>query len=363
MTTQSNSQHVETVNRRRESRPALAAAIDRRKFVVSASQALAVGFLAPMAFGTDAAEPLFRISLAQWSLHRALRAGEIDALDFPRVAREDFGIDAVEYVNQFYLDRGRDLTYFKKLKAVADGNGVKSLLIMSDGEGALGDPHLPLRRLAVENHRAWIEAAQLLGCHAVRVNAKSESSLSSKEQQQWIADGLHSLCEVANDYEIDVLVENHGGLSSNGSWLAGLIRMADHPRVGTLPDFGNFLMEPDPEDPAGGLWYDRYRGVRELMPWAKAVSAKSYHFDDQGWETATDYTRMMEIVLDAGYRGWVGIEYEGAALSESDGIRATKSLLERVRRELAPLYLESVPSPGSTSLPAEIDTGDNLGPW
>ena len=338
MTTQNIAQRVGTVIRRREGWPALMARVDRREFVSNVSKTFVAVCLGSVARGGATTEPLFQISLGQWSLHRALHAGEIDALDFPRVARRDFGIDAVEYVNQFYADRGRDIEYLKKLKAVADGEGVRSLLIMCDGEGALGDPNLPLRRLAVDNHRAWIEAAQLLGSHAIRVNAESDSSLDSKEQQQWIADGLRSLCEVADAYEIDVLVENHGDLSSNGGWLAELIQMVDHPRAGTLPDFGNFLMEPDPEDPEGGRWYDRYRGVRELMPWAKAVSAKSHNFDDLGEETATDYTRMMGIVLDAGYRGWVGIEYEGAALSERDGIRATKTLLERVRTELAPRY-------------------------
>lgn len=341
MTTQNTTRRVGTAKRRKESVPSLTAGIDRREFVGNASKTFIAVCLGSVARGGATTDPVYQISLAQWSLHRALRAGEVDALDFPRIARRDFDIAAVEYVNQFYVDQGQDLEYLRRLKAVADGEGVRSLLIMCDGEGALGDPGLPLRRLAVENHRKWLEAAQLLGCHSIRVNAKSDSALEADEQQLLVADGLHSLCEVADEFGIDVLVENHGGFSSNGGWLAGLIELADHPRAGTLPDFGNFLMEPDPEDPAGGRWYDRYRGVRELMPWARAVSAKSHHFDDQGNETATDYTRMMKIVLDAGYRGWVGIEYEGAAFGEWEGIRATKRLLERVREELAPLYQDS----------------------
>jgi len=303
-------------------------------------------YLAPLACGGDPSDPVFRISLAQWSLHRALRAGEIDPLDFPQVARNDYGIDAVEYVNQFYVDHGEDAPYLKKLRSVADGEGVKSLLIMCDGEGALGDPHPPLRKQAVENHRKWLDAAQLLGCHSIRVNAKSDPDLDPLEQQLLVADGLRTLCEVADDYAIEVLVENHGGPSSDGMWLAGLIEKVGHPRAGTLPDFGNFLVEADAEDPAGGRWYDRYRGVDELMPFAKAVSAKSHNFDERGEETATDYTRMMKIVLDAGYRGWVGIEYEGSTLSEPDGIRATKKLLERVRTELTPRYLGTPASRG-----------------
>lgn len=320
--------------------------LNRREFVATTSIACAGVYLAPLACGGDPSVPVFRISLAQWSLHRALFAGEIDALDFPRIARTNYGIDAVEYVNQFYVDHGQDIPYLKNLRSVADGEGVKSLLIMCDGEGALGDPHPPERKKAVENHRKWLEAARLLGCHSIRVNAKSDLGLELEEQQLLVADGLRALCEIADDYSIDVLVENHGGPSSDGKWLAGLIEKVDHPRAGTLPDFGNFLIERDAEAPSGGRWYDRYIGVRELMPYAKSVSAKSYDFDDQGEDTGTDYARMMAIVLDAGYRGWVGIEYEGSTLSEPEGIRATKTLLERVRAELTPRYLDPPVSQG-----------------
>lgn len=319
--------------------------VDRRDFVITTSKALVAGWLAPIVCDAAEAGVLFRISLAQWSLHRAIFAGEIDPLEFPRIARQDYEIEAVEYVNQFYVDHGQDAPYLKKLRSVADGEGVRSLLIMCDGEGALGDPHPSLRKEAVENHRKWLEAARLLGCHSIRVNAASDPDLDPEEQQRLVADGLRALCEIADPYSIDVLVENHGGPSSNGEWLAGLIQKVDHPRAGTLPDFGNFLIEADAADPSGGLWYDRYRGVGELMPYAKAVSAKSHDFDEHGAETATDFTRMMQIVLDAGYRGWVGIEYEGSTLSEPDGIRATKTLLERVRTELTPRFLSPAAPP------------------
>ncbi len=301
------------------------------------------------------AKPLFEISLAQWSLHRSLFTvdpaemgwpklietlrggdyrslvkGEIDPLDFARVARRDFDIGGIEYVNTFFFDRAEDRPYLRRLKAVADGEGVRSLLIMCDFEGDLGDPDPAKRAGAVENHRKWVHAARFLGCHSIRVNAGSDESLSAEEQQKLAADGLRRLCELADEHEIDVLVENHGGLSSDAGWLAGVMAKVDHPRAGTLPDFGNFQISADPE-----RWYDRYRGVRELMPWAKAVSAKSHAFDADGNETGTDFRKMMKIVLDAGYRGWVGIEYEGSGLAEKDGIRATKALLERIRDELA----------------------------
>jgi sugar phosphate isomerase/epimerase len=198
---------------------------------------------------------------------------------------------------------------------------------MCDAEGALGDPDPARRRQAVENHHKWVEAAAFLGCHSIRVNAQSEGAYD--EQLRLAADGLRRLCEFADGHGIGVLVENHGGLSSDGAWLAATLRAAGHPRAGALPDFGNFLLRRDPEE-----WYDRYRGVAELMPLARAVSAKSHDFDAGGNETHTDYRRMMRIVLDAGYRGHVGVEYEGERLSEDEGIRATVRLLERVRAEL-----------------------------
>lgn len=268
----------------------------------------------------------FKISLAEWSLHRALFDGELDNLDFPRVAREDYGIDAVEYVNAFFKNKARDEDYLSDLKQRCDDHGVKSLLIMVDGEGALADADDTARRTAVGNHVQWLEAAAALGCHSIRVNAAGSGK--PEEQARRAADSLRWLAELATTYDLNVIVENHGGLSSNGAWLAGVMKRADHPRVGTLPDFGNFRIR-------GEQWYDRYTGVEELMPYAKAVSAKSHDFDDAGNETHTDYTRMLRIVLEAGYHDHVGIEWEGESLSEPEGIRLTKVLLERVRDELA----------------------------
>ncbi|ARA94671.1 MAG: sugar phosphate isomerase/epimerase [Bacteroidetes bacterium] len=279
--------------------------------------------------GTAASADLYRISLAEWSLHRAIFGGELDHLDFARVARQEFGLDGVEYVNQFFKDKARDQAFLREMKTRADGEGVRSLLIMCDGEGRLGDPDEARRIEAVENHHKWVEAAAYLGCHSIRVNAASEGSY--EEQQRLAADGLRRLTEFAAEHDLNVIVENHGGLSSNGAWLAGVMERVDHERCGTLPDFGNFRLRDDE-------WYDRYQGVAELMPYAKAVSAKSHDFDAEGNETHTDYERMMSIVLDAGYRGYVGIEYEGRSMPEMDGIRATRDLLVRVRERLAPRY-------------------------
>jgi L-ribulose-5-phosphate 3-epimerase len=271
-------------------------------------------------------EPPFKISLAEWSLHRALFGKQLDHLDFAKTAKNDYGIDAVEYVNQFFKDKAKDQQYLGEMKKRADDLGVRSLLIMVDGEGALGDPDEAKRKQAVENHHRWVEAAKFLGCHSIRVNAQSSGGYD--QQRDLAADGLRRLTEFAVPHGLNVIVENHGGLSSNGAWLAAVMKKVNHPRCGTLPDFGNF-------DTGDGKQYDRYKGVDEMMPFAKAVSAKSHDFDAQGNETATDYRRMMKIVLKAGYHGFLGIEYEGDRMSEPDGIRATKALLEKVRSELA----------------------------
>jgi sugar phosphate isomerase/epimerase len=270
---------------------------------------------------SDKAEPIFKISLAEWSLNRALFGKKLDNLDFPKTAKETYGISAVEYVNQFFKDKAKDQKYLTELKKRCDDLGVRSVLIMCDGEGALGDPKDSERTKAVENHYRWVEAAKFLGCHSIRVNAHSEGSF--EEQQKLAADGLHRLAEFAAKSDIGVIVENHGGNSSNGKWLSGVMKTVGLKNCGTLPDFGNF----------GG--YDRYLGVTELMPYAKGVSAKTHDFDAKGEETHTDYHKMMKIVVDAGYHGYVGIEYEGGKISEPDGIRATKKLLEKVREELS----------------------------
>lgn len=298
----------------------------RRDFLLTATTAAAAVTMpatAPLMAAED--EPLYQISLAQWSLHKSLFANKLDNLDFAKTAQEEFGISAIEYVNQFFKDKAQDQTYLSELKQRGDDHGVQTLLIMVDGEGQLGDPDEQRRKTAVENHHKWVEAAKYLGCHSIRVNAGSRGSY--EEQLKLAADGLHSLSEFAAGHGLNVIVENHGGLSSNGEWLAAVIEQVDLPNCGTLPDFGNFRVGRDVE-------YDRYQGVRELMPYAKAVSAKSHDFDEAGNEIHTDYHKMMKIVLDAGYRGYVGIEYEGSKLDEYAGIRATQALLERVRDQL-----------------------------
>jgi sugar phosphate isomerase/epimerase len=294
--------------------------LNRREFLVGALALVpAAKVLALNA--NHVARPWFEISLAEWSLHRTIFSGKMTNLDFPRVAKQDFGIDAIEYVNQFFKDKANDKSYLKDLKDRCKSEGVKSVLIMCDGEGATGDPDQAARMKAVENHYKWIDAARFLGCHSIRVNAYSKGT--PEEQARLCADGLAKLGEYASKQNINVIVENHGGLSSRGDWLTGVMQKVNMKNVGTLPDFGNFYE------------YDRYKGVEEMMPFAKGVSAKTHDFGPYGDELFVDYTRLLGIVKAAGYRGRIGIEFEGDRVSEADGIRLTKALLERVRGDKA----------------------------
>ena len=314
----------------------MALPLSRRRFLQTAS--LAVGAAAaPRFLLAQSKEPLFKISLAQWSYHKAFfaKAGapeKLDPLKFAEIAK-GHGIMAVEYVNQFYTDKKKDDAYLKDLKKVADDAGVTSVLIMCDGEGNLGNPDEKGRLTAVENHKRWLEWAKFLGCHSIRVNAASDWKKGFAETQKLAADGLRKLCESGDTFGINVIVENHGGLSSHGGWLAGVMKLIDHKRAGTLPDFGNFNIGKI--EGVTETSYDRYKGVDELMPYAKGVSAKSHDFDDKGNETKTDYVKMLDIVCKKHkYHGFVGIEYEGGKISEKDGINATKKLLETVMAEM-----------------------------
>ncbi len=265
--------------------------------------------------------PRFKISLAEWSLHRALGGKMLDNLEFPVKAKRDFGITAVEYVSTFFKDYVTDQKYLAELKRITDYHGVTNLLIMVDGEGDLGDPTDEGRFNVAKNHVKWVDAAQFLGCHSIRVNAGGEGTPEVHAAN--VVLGLTRLCEYGQTKGINILVENHGGDSSDGAWLSKVIRSVKMPNIGTLPDFGNFRISETKE-------YDRYKGIAELMPYAKGVSAKSYHFDKDGNETTIDFARMMSIVKKSGYRGYIDIEYEGDTYTEEEGIMLTKKLLERL---------------------------------
>jgi len=294
--------------------------ITRRRFLQhSALVASSSSVLSPV-WADDKKKLLYKISLTEYSLHRTIAQKKLDNMDFATFTRKEFDIDAVEYWNRPFFTKATDKKYIARMRKRADDAGVGGTVILIDGEGNLGDPVKAKRAESVERHKKWVVAARALGCHSIRVNARSKGTYD--EQLKLAADGLRSLSEFAAKIKMNVIVENHGGLSSNGQWLAKVMKTVELKNCGTLPDFGNFGK------------YDRYKGVRELMPFAKSVSAKSHDFDKDGNETRTDFRKMMKIVIDAGYRGYVGIEYEGGKLPEVQGVRATKRLLERVRSEL-----------------------------
>jgi sugar phosphate isomerase/epimerase len=276
----------------------------------------------------DIKNSFFEISLAQWSLHRALRSKKIDNLDFPVITKKEFGINAVEYVNTFFKDKAKDTAYLNELLKRCSDNGVKNHLIMCDGEGNLGELDTAKRMLAIDNHKKWVEAAKYLGCSSIRVNAYGVGS--AEDVQKAAIEGLGLLGEYAIKENINVIVENHGGYSSDGYWLSTVMKNVGKKNVGTLPDFNNFCLTRDAKNKCIEE-YDKYKGTYEMMAYAKAVSAKSMDFDAQGNCIETDYNRMLKIVKDSGFKGYVGIEYEGDKIGEYEGILKTKALLERVR--------------------------------
>lgn len=285
---------------------------------------------------TSQESPDFQLSLAQWSIHRMIWDGA-DPYSFAEKAHE-WGFTGLEYVSQLYnkeleaagfSEEAMD-NFVAKCNAEAEKYGLTNLIIMIDGQGDLATTDAAERKKAVENHFKWVDAAADMGCHSIRVNLSG-----SQDPEEWVAnsvDGLTQLATYARDKNVNVIVENHGGLSSNAALLTQVMETVNMENCGTLPDFGNFcIRRNDPSDYQSGCaeMYDMYKGVEELMPFAKAVSAKSHNFDQDGNETEIDYSRMLQIVKDGGYTGYIGVEYEGNELGEEAGIIATRDLILR----------------------------------
>jgi sugar phosphate isomerase/epimerase len=276
---------------------------------------LAILFAGLSAFNSYG-QPRFKVSLAEWSFHRALEKGEMTNLDFPRIAKTKYNLDAVEYVSSFFKGKSEDTQYLTSVKDSCAKYGVSSLLIMVDGEGSLADTSAAARQKAVENHYKWVKAAKFLGCHSIRVNAAGRGTMG--QMQVAAIDGLGKLSEYAAGFGINVIVENHGENSSIGKWLVEIMKAVNKPNIGTLPDLGNFYE------------YDRYAGVKDMMPFAKGVSGKTHDFDKDGNETVIDYEKMMKIIADSGFKGYIDVEYEGGKLSEPDGVKASIALVQKV---------------------------------
>ena len=304
--------------------------MNRRNFSKLTALTSLIGF-APGQLMSCTSEPItdLKISLAQWSLNKAIKSGELSGLDFAKKSRS-FGIEGIEYVSGLYTHHSNLLDSMSmeelsnELLKRSNDYGIDNVLIMIDAQGSLASSNSKERLQAIENHKRWIDFASKLGCETLRLNLSGEKIL-----EKWTDNSVKSLTTLSNyNKNINIVVENHGGLSSNGKYLANVMANVNLSNCGTLPDFGNFCVDGNPRN--CNEWYDKYNGVNELMPYAHAVSAKSYHFDENGNETTIDYKKMMDIVKKAGYKGYVGIEYEGSILSEDDGIVATKKLLEKL---------------------------------
>ena len=275
----------------------------------------------------------YGISLAQWSLHKMIKIDKtLNPIDFAQKSKE-LGYDAIEYVSTLYrpiLEKMSIKEMTKKLINKSKEHDVKNLLIMVDDEGNLSSSNLSEIKEAIDKHKRWIEMASKLECHSVRVNLEGEDQLNKWKDNS--IKGLSLLSEFASNYNINIIVENHGGNSSIGKELAEVIKNVNLDNCGTLPDFGNFCIKRKNGSLYDGpcdIEYDKYEGMRNLMPYAKAVSAKSYDFDPFGNETTIDFKKMMDIVDEFNYNGYLGIEYEGNNHSEINGIELTKKLIQK----------------------------------
>tara|TARA_R110002051_G_scaffold124451_2_gene197668 strand:+ start:14247 stop:15236 length:990 start_codon:yes stop_codon:yes gene_type:complete len=278
----------------------------------------------------------YKYSLAQWSLHKPFLNGDLDPMEFASIAKE-LGFTGLEYVTQLYpqlQEKGNSKEAIMELAAAllekSKAAGMDNVLIMVDHAGELADPDPAAQKKAIENHKNWMDAAQLMGAHSVRANLFGEL-----DPVKWHTYSVHALTELGTYGQkigVNVIIENHGGWSSDGEKLAAVMKEVNMSTVGTLPDFGNFCIKREGGERWGApcvLEYDMYKGTKEMMPYAKGVSAKSYTFDEDGNDTKIDYARMMQIVADAGYKGYIGVEYEGALEDPREGIALTKALLEK----------------------------------
>lgn len=278
----------------------------------------------------DSSGLFFKISLAQWSLHKSIQAGEISTFDFAQKSRQ-FGCEGLEYVTAFFKNEANNTNFLNQLNNISKNEGQENLLLMVDGEGDLAISDTRKRFQSIENHFKWVDAAHKLNCHSIRVNLGGGKDL--KEAGKNSIDSLNQLSNYAKGSNVNILVENHNGMSSNGKWMESIFKQVSNKNVGTLPDFGNFCLEKNLLGQCQST-YDNYQGIGELMPFAKAVSAKSYDFDTSGYETTLDYKKLLQIVKDNNYSGYIGIEYEGTRLPEAQGIQLTRDLLISVGKQL-----------------------------
>jgi len=231
------------------------------------------------------------ISLAQWALVEEISAGKWNNLDFPRIAREDFDLDGIEFVNTFFEVPTEG--YLKKLKQNAVACEVEMLLIMVDDEGDGCEATNAGRKQFAINHRKWVDIANYLGCHAIRTNCRGPEKVDRTEALKWAAESYHMLLEYAGPANISIVIENHGGISNDPDWMVSLMNEVEDPAFGTYPDW---------REPTSG--FDNYTYLQKTLPWAKGMS-----YRNQPTEELT--AKMIGLSNDSGYKGWYGIESNG----------------------------------------------------
>jgi len=309
----------------------------RRTFIQKTSlAAAAISMPTFYACGNKSENSMPKISLAQWSLNRAFFGKTLDPINFASIAKKDYGISAIEYVNQFYADNAKNEKFWGEMATRASDAGVESLIMMVDEEEKLGDINTTKRKKAVEDHYKWVHAAKILGCHSIRVNAFGAGSL--EELKASLTDGLSQLTEYAAKEKINVILENHGLHTSNADFMVDIIHTVNNPYLGTLPDFGNWCLNAEwGSTQTSKNCSDIYapeKGIAKILPFAKGVSAKSYAFDTAGFETVINYPELLQLVKNSGFNGHIGIEFEGENISEPEGIMTTKALIEKVWKSL-----------------------------
>jgi L-ribulose-5-phosphate 3-epimerase len=267
----------------------------RRDLLGGAAAAAMAAFLTGT-HSTHAAPASDEISLAAWSLVRSFRNGKWKLVDLPRICRENLGIGALEFVNQFF--ENPVLQYLQTVKRAGKQYEVKFVRIMVDGEGEMAAVEKKDRLASARAHRKWVDIAYELGCADIRCNMRGGTPdwKNDKDLVKRAAEAFNDLLEYARPANIDILIENHGGASSDPDTLVAVMKAVNNPHFGTLPDYGNV-----------NLGDDRYEVMRKILPYAKGVSVKAAWTAD-GNNVFGDLEKLIKITQESGFHGFWGIE-------------------------------------------------------
>ena len=325
----------------------------RRKFLKNTFSVFSTTLLAPNLFAKKIDKSKMDIGLQMYSFAPLIMQGKFDLLGFPDLVKNTYGINGAEYWSIPFMGRENDRDFLNDLKRRSDDNGVDNLIILVDdidiktmqSGPSLASSNKNDRDTAIDYHKKWVDVAKNIGCHSIRINLRSEEENDQKILEN-SSESISKLIEFSKQDIISIVIENHGGITGDADWLVSLMKNVDSKHLGTLPDFGTYnfcikrgnlnfqSLSENCEDQ-----YDKYLGVKKLMPYAKGVSAKSHEFDKDGEELSTNYSRMIKIISESNYKGYITIEYEGAMkgmfggegtyLSPHEGILATKKLINK----------------------------------